>query len=243
MSKSGLYGTAYQKKADGTIGLPIVGVKITFVNVTSRSIHTATTGRGGAYRIALSPGKYVAVAQHAEYESYSTAPGYVVVLAYRYGVFNVFLRKIGATTVLLLRHAEPDYGQGGYDPPLSQAGQARAQKLIHVVTKVQITGLYTTNTQRTRQTIEPLAQSLSLTPIVYGYNGLADLAAKLRMDHVGEAALVITHAPTIPEIINELGGDGASCMIGNEFDNLFVVTLFQSDRVETVNLQYGQPTP
>jgi phosphohistidine phosphatase SixA len=243
MSNSGLYGTAYQRKADGSIGRPISGVKITFVNVTTRSVQVATTGRGGAYRLVLSAGKYVAAAQHADYEPYSTAPGYVVVRAYRYGVFNVFLRKIGVTTVLLLRHAEPDYEQGGYDPPLSQAGQVRAQTLIHVVKKVQITGLYTTNTQRTRQTIEPLARDLSLTPIVYGYNSLGDLAAKLRMDHVGEAALVVTHAPTIPELINELGGDGASCMIGNEFDNLFALTLFQQGRVETVSLQYGKPTP
>lgn len=120
---------------------------------------------------------------------------------------------------------------------------ARAEQLVHVAGKAGITGIYTIDTNRTRQTVAPLAQELGLTPIIYGYNSNSALAAQLRADHVGKAAPVAGHAPTVPAIGSELGGDGASCQIGNEFDRLFVVVAFQSGKAETVKLQYGEPTP
>jgi phosphohistidine phosphatase SixA len=243
MGASGLCGRVFQRNPDGSVGRGIKDVTIAFISANSRVVTTVKTGRGGSYRVTLAPSKYVAGAGHPEYCGYSTAPGYVVVRPSRFGVFNIFLRRKGATTVLLVRHAEPDYSQGGYDYPLSAEGLLRAEKLVHVASKAGITGIYTTDTNRTRQTVAPLAQALGLTPIIYGYNSNSALAAQLKADHFGEAALVAGHAPTIPEIVIALGGDGASCQYGNEFDRLFVVVAYQSGKAEIAKLQYGEPTP
>ena len=147
------------------------------------------------------------------------------------------------TTVLLVRHAERDDGS------LSKEGLERATELAHVARKAGVTAIYTTDTERTRQTVQPLADALALDPLIYGNSTPEQIdafAAELRADHAGEVVLVVSHNPTVPLIIDALGGDAGDCSIGttyDEYDNLCIVTIDGPDSVGVVNLQYGRPSP
>ena len=69
-----------------------------------------------------------------------------------------------------------------------------------------------------------------------------ELVDKVKSDHIGQRILVASHSGMVEAIISALNGDGDDCEIGNEFDNLCVVTLYDGDKSEVVNLQYGEPS-
>jgi broad specificity phosphatase PhoE len=147
------------------------------------------------------------------------------------------------TTVLLVRHAERDDGS------LSEAGLQRAEQLAQVALKAGVTAVYTTDTERTRRTARPLADALSLEPLIYEVGSsdqIREFAAKLQRDHSGEVVLVVGHNPTVPRTIEALGGNSADCSVGtayDEFDDLCIVTIYGAGRVRVLNLQYGKPSP
>jgi broad specificity phosphatase PhoE len=76
------------------------------------------------------------------------------------------------TTCYILRHAVKERGDflnprlRHQDEPISAQGQADAQKLCAYFDGKAIAAIYISEYQRTRQTSEPLAQQLGLTPIV-----------------------------------------------------------------------------
>jgi broad specificity phosphatase PhoE len=147
------------------------------------------------------------------------------------------------TTILLLRHAERDNGS------LNETGLERAERLAHVALKAGVTAIYTTDTERARQTVQPLADLLKLDPLIYEVSSpdeIREFVAKVLRDHDGEVVLIVGHNPTVPLTIDALGGDSASCSIGtayDEFDDLCIVTLDGPGTVKVVDLQYGRPSP
>src|SRR3970282_3027810 len=71
---------------------------------------------------------------------------------------------VPATVVLLVRHAERAPGSG--DVPISDVGRARALALAELGKTTGVSAIITTQLQRTRQTAEPLAEALGITPVV-----------------------------------------------------------------------------
>jgi hypothetical protein len=55
----------------------------------------------------------------------------------------------------------------------------------------------------------------------------------------GEAALVIGHSNTIPEVIKMLGGDVVPTIDEQKFDDLFVVTVYEKGKAKVAQLKYG----
>jgi broad specificity phosphatase PhoE len=76
------------------------------------------------------------------------------------------------TTIYLIRHAAKERGAffnpylRHQDEPISVLGQSQAQKLCAYFDGKAIAAIYISEYQRTRQTSEPLAQQLHLTPMV-----------------------------------------------------------------------------
>ena len=56
------------------------------------------------------------------------------------------------------------------DPPLSPAGEQRADKLASMLAASNIKFIYTSEFKRTRQTAAPLAKKLSLTAVMAAAN-------------------------------------------------------------------------
>ena len=144
------------------------------------------------------------------------------------------------TVVLLVRHAEKASTPLD-DPPLTEAGEQRAQELTHVAEKAGVKAIYATNTMRSQQTAEPLSTHLNL-PITT-YAGINDLKNTILTEHTGEVVLVVGHSPTVPEIVNVFGGDSQDCSIDDEFDNLCVLAVYMTGTTKVMNLQYGALSP
>ncbi len=144
------------------------------------------------------------------------------------------------TTVLLLRHADR---QNGVDA-LTVAGTARAQELAHVMEKSGIRAIYTSEAARTQQTAAPTAALLGITPVAIVAADVAGLVSTIRTNHYGQKVLVVGHSNTVPQIIAEFGGPVVT-IDGNEFDNLYVLTLCRCrwHSFGLTNLQYGAASP
>jgi len=75
-------------------------------------------------------------------------------------------------TFYILRHGQKEAGQfynselRHQDPPLSEKGRNDAIELIQYFSKKEIKDIYISSYIRTKQTIEPLAAELNLSPIV-----------------------------------------------------------------------------
>ena len=141
------------------------------------------------------------------------------------------------TTVLIVRHAEkaaspPD------NPPLTAAGQERAKNLIHIVGKAGIKAIYATQYARTQQTVQPLADHLGLTVNKLEAGNTKQLVDEALSKHAGEVILFAGHSNTIPDIITALGGDPISPIGDNDYDNLYIVTIYSPGKAKVVNLKY-----
>jgi len=144
------------------------------------------------------------------------------------------------TTVLLVRHAEKGNDPKN-DPDLKKPeGENRAKKLAEVAFKADVRAIYTTNTNRTRQTVQPLAKALNLQPVIYDSNPW--LVSDITTKHKGELVLVAGHSNTVPDIIKALGGDPRRCPIDDQFDNLCVIVIFETGKAEVIHLKYGDPS-
>jgi len=142
--------------------------------------------------------------------------------------------------VYLVRHAERAE-DGTNDPPISEAGLARAQELAVVLEDAGIDHVHSTDLKRTRQTGAPLVEAAGLAVQVYDPSDLPAFAATLRA--APGRHLVLGHSNTTPELVAALGGDAGEPLEDGEYDRLYVVVIPARGPVSTVLLHYGAHDP
>ena len=144
------------------------------------------------------------------------------------------------TTIYLVRHGEKDLTPGLADPPLTPAGEARAQLLAKQLAKRHPAALFTTDTRRTRATLAPLAQATGLTPEVYRAQEPAVLASHLRQDYAGKTVVVVGHSNTLLPLLTALGVAPLPGEIRDEeYNYLFKVTLREGQPARLIMSRYG----
>lgn len=144
-----------------------------------------------------------------------------------------------ATTFILVRHAETT-GIGS-NPDLSAAGIARAEELRRALSSVSLDAVYSTNFNRTMQTAQPVADDKSLSIIIFDPFNPSAFVDGVLVDHHAGVVLVVGHSNTTPLLINTLvGANIYSDLPETEYDNLFVVTVFEKGRSDVVHLKYGE---
>jgi broad specificity phosphatase PhoE len=220
---------------DKETGTGVPGAVLTFSKENAEYVKSVTSNSTGFYIIDLPLGRYWVTCGHRDYEDYTTHPGFFVVTGRGYQTGNFFLRKPVLTTVILIRHAEKMNSSA--DPDLSPAGEERAKSLTHVLWKAGVTGVYATSCKRSLQTVGPLADSLRLAVTQYGQ----DVVDEIMADHRGDVVLVASHSQSAEEIIRLFGG-GSVPAIGDEYDNMFILSR-TDDQTQVVDLQYGNSTP
>ncbi|WP_116105430.1 SixA phosphatase family protein [Lewinella sp. IMCC34191] len=140
------------------------------------------------------------------------------------------------TTILLVRHAEKDYGD---DPDLIPAGQERAALLAEMLSKTELAAVYSTDTKRTRQTASPSAEKHGLKVNIYDAADLKVIADRLSRKHRGQTVLVVGHSNTTPALANYLTKSEAHPRFSElDYGNLLVVTLPESGRSQVLQLRY-----
>lgn len=145
------------------------------------------------------------------------------------------------TVVLLVRHAEKA-AEPAADPPLTDGGAARARALVAVARDAGVKAIITTQYLRTRNTAEPTAAALSVTPEVVRAGPMpqhAKAVAEQVMKHAGETVLVVGHSNTIPAIVGALGAPQPRELCDSEYDQLFVVVLGDTGPPRLIRSRYG----
>ena len=142
-----------------------------------------------------------------------------------------------ATTVILVRHAERESGQG--DDPLSAEGRARAETLAYVLRDANVKTVITSGVMRTRQTAEPFARQAGLTPEVLASDKLDTVTERIR-GLPGSAVLIVHHSNTVPVLVERLGAK-VPPIADAEFDRLIVMTIPADGSPSVVTLRYGAP--
>jgi broad specificity phosphatase PhoE len=153
---------------------------------------------------------------------------------------------VAARTVYLVRHAEKGT-EPANDPPLTAAGQARAQALAVALADAGVRSVLTTQLLRTRETARPLAEKLGLQGQVVGVSGAAKahaeaVAAAVKSQPAG-AVLVVGHSNTVPLIIEALGGPAMPMICDSQYANLYVVQLWADGKVTLARTEYGARSP
>ncbi|WP_460892016.1 SixA phosphatase family protein [Rufibacter soli] len=148
------------------------------------------------------------------------------------------------TVVYLVRHAEKDTSDPkNEDPSLTPAGQERAQALKALLAKEPVAALYATKYVRTRQTLQPLAQSKSLPIATYEAHDFKGLAQTIKEKHPGQTVLVAGHSNTLLPLVEALGGKKPFAEISDaQYDYLFKLTLQEGQETKVEVLQVGAPS-
>jgi broad specificity phosphatase PhoE len=148
--------------------------------------------------------------------------------------------------VIIVRHAEKAEAPKE-NPPLSPAGQARAQALVEALRDARLTTIITTDQVRTRETAAPLLAALHLRGVEVPRTERPDADAGAIRDAVrkaGGTVLVVSHQLTIPHIIRDLGGPSVATVCDVEFSNLWI--LVPGERPGALRLirgRFGAPDP
>ena len=158
-------------------------------------------------------------------------------------VSGYFLLDRPVTTVILVRHAEKNIEPSNPNPALTSAGQARANTLIHLLGQTGITTIYVTQYIRAQETARPLADRLGLKMNQIDSKDPQEVVKQIKSAHAGGVIFVAGHNNTVPAIIAGLGGGTFPLIPENEYDNMFVVTIYRSGKAKTLKLKYGEPSP
>jgi phosphohistidine phosphatase SixA len=130
-----------------------------------------------------------------------------------------------AQRVFLVRHAER-FNDSREDPPLTAEGKQRAKALADTLRDAGVTAIITSQWKRAKDTAQPLADLLKITPEViptadppHGYfQATANALRRLKDDTV----LVVGHI-TVPNIIAQLGGPQLPTICESVFSDLFLL--------------------
>ena len=171
------------------------------------------------------------------------APFWVMWLIFLLLVAAAFVayRSATTTTVVVVRHAEKEVATID-DPPLSEPGVRRAERLAQMFGNVKgaggIEAIYVTDTKRSQQTAAALASRLGLKPTVLPGSDVEGAVKRALRDHRGGRTLVVGHSNTVPEIVRRLSGQSVPEIPDEEYDNVYVVTVPSFGRSSVLRLKY-----
>ncbi|MCR5886270.1 histidine phosphatase family protein [Hymenobacter sp. J193] len=150
------------------------------------------------------------------------------------------------TVVYIVRHGEKDLTPGLADPPLTPAGQQRAQALHDTLAARGIKAVFSTNTSRTKNTVQPLATQLKLPVQLYDAKQLPALATRIRREYGGQRVVVAGHSNTILETAEALGARRPVPTIGDDEYNYLLQVTVPADTTQApsaVARRYGADRP
>jgi phosphohistidine phosphatase SixA len=136
--------------------------------------------------------------------------------------------------VLVVRHGEKI---SDTDERLTEAGRARAERLAKMLKDAGVTAIYSTDTERTRGTVEPLAMALGLKVAIYD-KGDAALVGRVRAADPDGIVLVAGHSNSIPDLLKAFGCAADFKIASDEYDNLFVVVPRGNGPATLMRLRY-----
>ena len=157
----------------------------------------------------------------------------------------IFANCSTSSRIYIVRHAEKD--SIGQDPNLTAEGLQRAIDLADYMSNKKIRNIYSTNTNRTKQTAAPLSERKGMKIQVYVNDTLQKFL--YRILESGNNALIVAHSNTSLRMLKELSlTPGIKTIPEDDYDNLFIVTLKSRSGPSGFNLKlkettYGKKSP
>ncbi|HEY1042264.1 MAG TPA: phosphoglycerate mutase family protein [Telluria sp.] len=134
--------------------------------------------------------------------------------------------------IYLVRHAEK--ATDSKDPDLTGPGKARAENIAIILQKAGIASIYSSTTNRTKQTAQPLAARSGLEVQTYDPSAPKALVEKVKAQD--GAVLVVGHSNTLPELVRLFGGVPGADIADNEYDRLYQLIVGPNGAITTVLL-------
>tara|TARA_R110000796_G_scaffold252627_1_gene388996 strand:- start:82193 stop:82696 length:504 start_codon:yes stop_codon:yes gene_type:complete len=142
-----------------------------------------------------------------------------------------------STTFILVRHAEKGTDDPR-NPSLNAEGKLRAEKLLNMLSDVEIGAIYSSPYKRTKETVTPLSAKLGLEIQEYNpsKNSFADEALK---SYQGKTVLVSGHSNTVPGLANYiLGEEKFKQLDESEYGKIFILTVDAIGKAKVMVLNY-----
>ncbi len=148
---------------------------------------------------------------------------------------HLALAQQSVRAVYLVRHAENTSAKD--DPTLSPAGLKRADCLASTLKDAGIKQIYVTEEKRTKQTADPLAKQLKITPTVLPVGDPGNLVRNAFYLGRGNT-LIVGDSNNIPVILARMKAGTITPLGENDFDRMFVVTTMEGSATPVVTLHY-----
>jgi broad specificity phosphatase PhoE len=147
-----------------------------------------------------------------------------------------------STVAIVIRHAEKE-SVSEPDPPLSEAGEARAALLVRMFGQPtgagRLDAIYISSALRNRMTAAPLAARLGIVPIVAPTDDPKELAYRIVREKSGKRVMVIGHTNTVPDIVAALSGRNDIPPIEEkDFGTMYIVTVPRIGYANVLRLSY-----
>lgn len=141
-----------------------------------------------------------------------------------------------ATTYILVRHAEKDYGR---DPILVEKGIERAERLKEMLKNTDLDAIFSTDTKRTQLTAKPTAEDKDLTVQSYNAGLLSEFSDLLKRNFKGKTVLIVGHSNTTPAMANLLSeSDRYPRFSELDYTNLYILTVPVAGAPRVLKLRY-----
>jgi len=157
-----------------------------------------------------------------------------------------FFQERPNTTIIFVRHADVDADTADPDPSLNARGRQRAELLADFLQDVDVVrgvdNIYAAADKRTQETAAPLAKRLGLKPHIDDPHRTERLIHRIKRDRNGEIVLVVSYADTIAPLIAELhGSKKVPPIAGDDYNEVYIVTVPNFGKVKTLRLHYPEP--
>ena len=119
----------------------------------------------------------------------------------------------------VMRHLHTPAGE--HDPDLTAEGQRQARLLADWFGVDALEAIYVSTYKRSQQTAAPLAARLGLTPVYYDPADTPGLLARVRQGPF--PVLIVGHSNTVPDIIEQLGGERPGPLAHEDFGDIWRV--------------------
>jgi len=121
---------------------------------------------------------------------------------YLFAVVIVMTNISCSSNIYLVRHADKILGVP--NPHLSEAGKKRAKTLADTLSNKGISKVFSTDSNRTRETARPTMDLNAIPLTIYRKDNLPALVSSLK-SHLGSNILVVAHSEDIDDILHEFG--------------------------------------
>jgi broad specificity phosphatase PhoE len=139
--------------------------------------------------------------------------------------FQIHFGQNKTTQYYFIRHAEK--ADSSKNPDLSEKGLERAQEWQLLFSELSFDEIYSTDFNRTIQTIKPISVKQNKNFSLYNPKTI-DIEA-FKKETFGKTILIVGHSNTIPNMVNQIIKENKySDIEENQFGNLYIVTIFEN---------------